>query len=67
MQKILNDNTRDATYTIINLGSIVYKNGVKSILNTYSSNYLEESKYEFIEGRAPKNENEMVLDNRAIE
>ena len=67
LQKILNDNTSDATYKIINLGSIVYKNGVKSILNTYSPYYLEESKYELIQGREPKNENEIVLDNRAIE
>lgn len=67
LQKILNDNTSDDTYNIINLGSIVYKNGVKSILNTYSSYYLEESKYELVKGRAPKNENEIVLDNRAIE
>ena len=67
LQKILNDKTNDTTYTIINLGSIVYNNGVKSILNTYNPDYLEESKYEFIKGRAPKNENEIVLDNRAIE
>ncbi|MCC3870410.1 ABC transporter permease [Terrisporobacter mayombei] len=67
LQKILNDNIRDDKYTIINLGSIVYKNGVKSILNTYNPYYLEESKYELIKGRAPKNENEIVLDNRAIE
>ncbi|WP_042278390.1 ABC transporter permease [[Clostridium] dakarense] len=67
LQKILNDNTSDVTYKIINLGSIVYKNGVKSILNTYSPYYLEESKYEVIKGREPKNENEIVLDNRAIE
>ncbi|MCC0630806.1 MULTISPECIES: ABC transporter permease [unclassified Clostridioides] len=74
LQKILNDNTSDITYRFknrvsktINLGSIVYKNGVKSILNTYSPYYLEESKYELIKGRAPKNENEIVLDNRAIE
>ncbi|MGO0883093.1 ABC transporter permease [Clostridioides difficile] len=67
LQKILNDNTSDATYNTINLGSIVYKNGVKSILNTYSPNYLEESKYELIKGRVPKNENEIVLENKAIE
>ena len=67
LQKILNDKTNDTTYTIINLGSIIYNNGVKSILNTYNPDYLEEIKYEFIKGRAPKNENEIVLDNRAIE
>ena len=67
LQKILNDDTRDDTYTIINLGSIVYKNGVKSTLNTYSPDYLKQSEYTLINGRAPKNENEIVLDNKAIE
>lgn len=57
----------------LNLGNIVYKNGVSISLNSYNEDFIrnygyetKENGYLFIKGREPQNENEIVLEEKAL-
>ena len=57
----------------LNLGNIVDKNGVSISLNSYNENFIRNYGYEageygylFTKGREPQNENEIVLEEKAL-
>lgn len=57
----------------LNLGNIVDKNGVSISLNSYNEDFIRNYGYEageygylFTKGREPKNENEIVLEEKAL-
>lgn len=55
-----------AIYDVINMGSIVDKNGVSIQLNSYNENFVNAYGYKLINGTYPKNDNEIVLEEKAL-
>ena len=53
-------------HDVINLGSIVDKNGVSIQLNSYNKDFINAYGYKLINGTYPKNENEIVLEEKAL-
>ncbi|MCC3867215.1 ABC transporter permease [Terrisporobacter mayombei] len=53
-------------HDVINLGSIVDKNGVSIQLDSYNEDFINNYGYKLINGTYPKNENEIVLEERAL-
>ncbi|CEQ05416.1 ABC transporter permease [[Clostridium] sordellii] len=51
---------------VLSLGKIVGKNGTSLQLNSYSKDFLDSYGYELIKGNAPKNTNEIVLEEKAL-
>lgn len=56
----------DNIQTVKNLGEIVLENGLKTKLYTFDENYLKTLNYKLVNGRFPKNENEIVIDKTVI-
>lgn len=53
-------------HDVINLGSIVDKNGVSIQLNSYNEDFVNAYGYKLINGTYPKNDNEIVLEEKAL-
>ncbi|WP_434793423.1 hypothetical protein TPDSL_29620 [Terrisporobacter petrolearius] len=53
-------------HDVINLGSIVDKNGVSIQLNSYNKDFINAYGYKLINGTYPKNENEIVLEEKTL-
>ncbi|WP_018589703.1 ABC transporter permease [Terrisporobacter glycolicus] len=53
-------------HDVINLGSIVDKNGVSIQLDSYNEDFIKNYGYKLINGTYPKNENEIVLEEKAL-
>lgn len=53
-------------HDVINMGSIVDKNGVSIQLNSYNKDFINAYGYKLINGTYPKNENEIVLEEKAL-
>ncbi len=51
----------------LNLGNIVNKSGASISLNSYNKNFIDSFGYKFIKGHEPKNENEIVLEEKALQ
>lgn len=54
-------------YEIVNLGSIVDKNGITMALDSSNKDFIKERGYELIKGNLPQDENEIVLESKALE
>lgn len=67
VDKLRNEEGIRDMYTIINLGDIVDKNGITMELNSYDEDFIKEYGYKLIRGTLPKNENEIVLESKALE
>ncbi|CEH33823.1 ABC transporter permease [Romboutsia lituseburensis] len=53
-------------YDVINFGNIVDKNGVSINLNSYNKDFLDAYGYKMIKGSFPKNDNEIVIEEKAL-
>lgn len=53
-------------HDVINLGSIVDKKGVSIQLDSYNKDFINAYGYKLINGTYPKNENEIVLEEKAL-
>lgn len=51
----------------LNLGDVVNKNGVSISLNSYNEDFIRNYGYVFTNGREPQNENEIVLEEKALD
>lgn len=54
-------------YEIVNLGSIVDKNGITMALDSSNKDFIKERGYELIKGNLPQDENEIVLESKALD
>ncbi|MGX4598996.1 ABC transporter permease [Faecalimicrobium sp. JNUCC 81] len=54
-------------YEIVNLGSIVDKNGITMALDSSNKDFIKEIGYKLEKGRLPQNENEIILESKALE
>ena len=52
--------------TVKNLGEFVPENGLKTKLYTFNEGYLKSLNYKLIQGRFPKNENEILIDTHSL-
>ena len=66
LDKLKNDKEVTKMESIVNLGSAIYKNGVAMGLNSYNDGFNDEFGYKFVKGDAPKNKNEIVLEEKAL-
>ena len=55
-----------AIHDVINMGSIVDENGVSIQLNSYNEDFVNAYGYKLINGTYPKNDNEIVLEEKAL-
>lgn len=53
-------------HDVINLGNIVDKNGVSIDFNSYDKEFIDAYGYKLIKGTYPKDENEIVLEEKAL-
>lgn len=53
-------------HDVINLGSIVDKKGVSIQLDSYNEDFINDYGYKLINGTYPKNDNEIVLEEKAL-
>ncbi|MDK2585604.1 FtsX-like permease family protein [Romboutsia sedimentorum] len=66
LDKLKKDKEVTKMESIVNLGDAIYKNGVAMGLNSYNSGFNDEFGYKFVKGDAPKNKNEIVLEEKAL-
>ncbi len=66
LDKLKKDKEVTKMESIVNLGDAIYKNGVDMGLNSYNSGFNDEFGYKFVKGDAPKNKNEIVLEEKAL-
>ena len=52
--------------TVKNLGEFVPESGLKTKLYTFNEGYLKSLNYKLIQGRFPKNENEILIDTHVL-
>ncbi|MDK2562916.1 FtsX-like permease family protein [Romboutsia sedimentorum] len=66
LDKLKKDKEVTKMESIVNLGDAIYKNGVAMGLNSYNDGFNDEFGYKFVKGDAPKNKNEIVLEEKAL-
>ncbi|RDY27739.1 ABC transporter permease [Romboutsia weinsteinii] len=66
INKLKGDKEVTEIHDVINLGNIVDKNGVSIDLNSYNKEFIDAYGYKIIKGTYPKNENEIVLEEKAL-
>lgn len=66
VDKLKNDKTIKVVNDVINLGNVVSDKGVSISLNSYSKGFIDSYGYNIIKGNEPKNENEIVLEEKAL-
>ena len=66
VDQLKNDKTIKVVNDVINLGNAVSNKGVSISLNSYSKDFLDSYGYTLIKGTEPKNENEIVLEEKAL-
>lgn len=66
VEKFKNDKTIKVINDVINLGNVVSDKGVSISLNSYSKGFIDSYGYNLIKGNEPKNENEIVLEEKAL-
>lgn len=66
VDQLKNDKTIKVINDVINLGNAVSDKGVYISLNSYSKDYLDSYGYTLIKGTEPKNENEIVIEEKAL-
>ncbi len=66
IEKLKSDKEVTEIYNLVNMGNIVDKNGISISLNSYDKDFIDEYGYKFIKGIQPKNENEIVLEEKAL-
>ncbi|MEG1409574.1 MAG: FtsX-like permease family protein [Terrisporobacter sp.] len=64
--KLRDDKEIREIHDVINLGNIVDKNGVSIDLNSYDKEFIDAYGYKLIKGTYPKNDNEIVLEEKAL-
>ena len=66
VNKIKKDKEVTKINDILGMGEVVDEKGVTLQLNSYSKDFLDSYGYELIKGNAPKNTNEIVLEEKAL-
>ncbi|MBO3443216.1 ABC transporter permease [Clostridium sp. CCUG 7971] len=66
VDKLKNDKTIKVINDVINLGNAVSNKGVSISLNSYSKGFIDSYSYKVIKGNEPKNENEIVIEEKAL-
>lgn len=66
VDKLKNDKTIKVINDVINLGNAVSNKGVSISLNSYSKGFIDSYGYKLIKGNEPKNENEIVIEEKAL-
>lgn len=66
VDQLKNDKTVKVINDVINLGNVVSDRGVSISLNSYSKDFLDSYGYTLIKGTEPKNENEIVIEEKAL-
>lgn len=66
VEKLKEDEDVKQIEETLNLGNIVDENGVSITLNSYDYNFIRDYGYIFTKGRKPQNENEIVLEEKAL-
>ncbi len=66
VDQLKNDKTIKVINDVINLGNAVSDKGVSISLDSYSKGFIDSYGYNFIKGNEPKNENEIVLEEKAL-
>ncbi len=66
VDQLKNDKTIKVIDDVINLGNAVSNKGVSISLDSYSKGFIDSYGYNFIKGNEPKNENEIVLEEKAL-
>ncbi|MEG2786354.1 MAG: FtsX-like permease family protein [Romboutsia sp.] len=66
VDQLKNDKTIKVINDIINLGNAVSDKGVSVSLNSYSKDFIDSYGYKLIKGNDPKNENEIVIEEKAL-
>lgn len=67
VEKIKNEKGIRDMYEIVNIGSIVDKNGITMALDSSNKDFIKERGYKLEKGNLPQNENEIVLESKALE
>lgn len=66
INQLKNDNNIKVINDLVNLGNAVSDKGVAISLNSYSNDFINAYGYNLIKGNEPKNENEIVLEEKAL-
>ena len=66
ISKLKNDKTIEEISDVVHLGDIVSDEGVSISLNSYNQKLIDAYGYSFIKGNKPKNENEIVIEEKAL-
>ncbi|GAA0714303.1 ABC transporter permease [Paraclostridium ghonii] len=66
VDKLKKDKTIKVINDVINLGNVVSNKGVSMSLNSYSKDFIDSYGYTLIKGSEPKNENEIVIEEKAL-
>ncbi|MGL5755891.1 MAG: ABC transporter permease [Paraclostridium sp.] len=66
VDQLKNDKTIKVINDVINLGNAVSDKGVSVRLNSYSKGFIDSYGYTFIKGTEPKNENEIVIEEKFL-
>ncbi|GAA0864846.1 ABC transporter permease [Paraclostridium tenue] len=66
VEQLKNDKSIKVINDVINLGNAVSDKGVSISLNSYNKGFIDSYGYTFIKGNEPKNENEIVIEEKAL-
>ena len=66
VDQLKNDKTIKVINDVINLGNAVSNKGVSISLNSYSKGFIDSYGYNLIKGNEPKNEDEIVIEEKAL-
>ncbi|WGX75222.1 FtsX-like permease family protein [Paraclostridium bifermentans] len=66
VDRLKNDKNIKVINDVINLGNVVSNNGVSISLNSYSNGFIDSYGYKLIKGNEPKNENEIIVEEKAL-
>ncbi|MEG1132125.1 MAG: FtsX-like permease family protein [Romboutsia sp.] len=67
IEKLKNDENVSKTTTVQNLGSVTDKKGNSVLLKSADEDYLTDKSSKLIKGRLPKNNNEIVIEKKALD
>ncbi|GIM31071.1 ABC transporter permease [Paraclostridium bifermentans] len=66
VNQLKNDKNIKVINDVINLGNAVSNKGVSISLNSYSNGFIDSYGYKLIKGNEPKNENEIIVEEKAL-
>jgi putative ABC transport system permease protein len=66
VDQLKNDKTIKVINDVINLGNAVSNKGVSISLDSYSKGFIDSYGYNLIKGNEPKNENEIVIEEKVL-